>query len=100
RRSTRWTPEGPGDHPSTRRVELLRPPVADSPTHSARVEAALQELLPQLALRGELEEEPGECGDGHQRALDHHDRPGEPLVVDGRHPPRTRDADVRGIERM
>src|SRR5207247_1465449 len=54
---------------SARPRELLRPPVADGALHRPRVEAALEELLAQLALGRHSQEEPGESRDRHERPL-------------------------------
>ena len=43
--------------------QLLRAAVANGPTHGPRIEAALEQLLAQLALGREAQEEPGERGE-------------------------------------
>src|SRR3954453_11504487 len=43
----------------------------------------VEQLLALLALAREAQEEPREQADGQKRALDHHDRAGDVLVLDG-----------------
>src|SRR6478736_3867598 len=74
---------------SARAAQFLRPAVAHRTPDRPRVEAALDQLLPQLSLARELEEEPGERDEGHDRALDHHHRARHALVLEGRHPEET-----------
>src|ERR1044071_633901 len=90
-RSTWWTPvERTGGPPSTCLFHLLSSPVAHGTAYRTRIEAALEQTLPQLPLRGEPQEQPREGDDRDERALDHHDAPREPLVVDRRHAERAR----------
>src|SRR5215218_11361517 len=61
-------------------LQLLPAAVANRSPDGARIEALLEQLLAELSLRRQLQKEPGEGADRHQRALDHHDRPRPALI--------------------
>src|SRR5690349_1076122 len=67
---------------SARPGQLLPASVADGALDSTRIEAAFEQLLAQLSLRGESEKEPDERRESDDRALRHHHRPRKRLVVE------------------
>ncbi len=67
-------------------VSSLPAAVANGATRRSLVDAALDELLPHLSLLRHAQEEPGERDDRDERALEHHQRPGEALVGVRREP--------------
>src|SRR5262249_31873164 len=83
---------------SARARQILRPAVPNSALHGARIEAALEQFLTQLALGREPQEQPRERGKRDERALDHHHGPGEGLVVQGGDAPAWVRMYVEGVE--
>src|SRR5207244_1159626 len=72
--------------------------VADGSRSGRGIGAGLDQLLPQLALAGEPEEEPGERADRDERALEHHHAACDSLVGERRDPPTLRRMLVERIE--
>src|SRR6266487_1907670 len=93
-----------GNLPIALRWFLLHTPagagssIANGAPNRPGIQPALEQLLSQLALGREPQEQPRERGDRHQRALDHHHRPGERLVVEGRDSPARVGLDVIRVE--
>src|SRR5213594_802284 len=83
---------------SARRAEFLGASITHRAADGPRIEATLEQALPELALTRHPQKEPGEREEGHDRAFDHHHGAGKALILEWREPPQPLAVLVHGIE--